>query len=165
MKKIQLLFLLSFSIFYAQNKQFIYEYKFVPDSTNKSDFKTEFMVLNINSKKSEFYGLEGFKSDSTMLADSKKEGMPLPPNKVMTTERVIKYPHSNTINYIKIIDEKYFVDQEVTLNWKLLDDFKTIMNYKAQKATTEFGGRKWMAWLPRVFLFRTDLTSFLDFRV
>lgn len=146
MRSIHLLLILSFTIFYSQNKQFVYEYKYIQDSTERNSFKTEFMILETNSKKSEFYGLEKFKSDSTLLADSKKGVLSMPPNKEMINERVIKFPNSNTINYIKTFDEKYFVDQEVILNWKLQNDFKTIMNYKAQKATTEFAGRKWAAW-------------------
>ncbi|KIC64398.1 hypothetical protein RM51_06360 [Chryseobacterium taiwanense] len=147
MKHIQLILILSFGLFYAQNKQFIYEYRSVPDSTDRNTIITEFMVLDINNaKKSEFYGLERFKSDSTLLVDSKKGVFSMPPNKEMISDRVIKFPNSNTINHIKIFDDKYFVNQEVKLNWKLLNDFKTIMNYKAQKATTEFGGRKWTAW-------------------
>ncbi|MCA6065576.1 GLPGLI family protein [Chryseobacterium sp. RG1] len=145
-KHIQLFLILSFSLFYGQNKQFIYEYRSVPDSTDRNNVITEFMVLDINAKKSEFYGLERFKSDSTLLADSKKGVFSMPPNKEMISDRVIKFPNSNTINYIKIFDDKYLVNQEVKLNWKLVNDFKTIMNYKAQKATTEFGGRNWTAW-------------------
>ncbi|WP_426277137.1 GLPGLI family protein [Chryseobacterium sp. S-02] len=146
MKAIQLLLFLFYTISYAQNKQFIYEYRFVPDSTDRNNFKTEYMVLSINSKKSEFYSSEKFKSDSTLLADSKKGILTMPPNKEFINDRVIKFPNSNTINYIKTFDEKYFIDQEVKLNWKLLNDFKTIMNYKVQKAITEFGGRKWTVW-------------------
>lgn len=146
MRYIQLFLIPFFSLFYGQNKQFIYEYRSIPDSTERNGFKTEFMILEINSKKSEFYGLEKFKSDSTLLADSKKGILSMPPNKEMINDRVIKFPNSNTINYIKTFDEKYFVDQEVKLNWKLQNDFKTIMNYKAQKATAEFAGRKWTAW-------------------
>ncbi|MFC5873703.1 GLPGLI family protein [Chryseobacterium arachidis] len=146
MKHIQLFLLLSFTLFFAQKQQFIYEYRFVPDSTDRSAVRTEFMALNINSTKSEFYGLERFKSDSAMLADSKKGIFSMPPNKEMIGERVIKYPNSSKLSYIKILDEKYIVEQDVKLNWNLKNEFKTIMSYKAQKATTEFGGRRWIAW-------------------
>lgn len=146
MKLLQLILVLSIGIFFGQNKQFIYEYRFIPDSTRKSDIRTEIMILDISPKKSEFYSLEQFRSDSTLLADSQKGIWTMPPNKPMISDRVIKYPHSGRITYVKTLDEKYFVDQEIQLNWKPANEFKTILNYKAQKATAEFGGRTWTAW-------------------
>jgi GLPGLI family protein len=104
------------------------------------------MILDVSPKKSEFYGLEQFRSDSTLLADSRKGIWTMPPNKPMISERVIKYPHSGKITYVKTLDEKYFVDQDLKLSWKPINEFKTILHYKAQKATTESGGRKWTAW-------------------
>lgn len=36
--------------------------------------------------------------------------------------------------------------EDLKLNWKILDEKQKIGEYNTQKATTEFGGRKWTAW-------------------
>ncbi|MFL9833989.1 GLPGLI family protein [Chryseobacterium terrae] len=36
--------------------------------------------------------------------------------------------------------------EDLKLNWKILDEKQKIGEYNAQKATTEYGGRKWIAW-------------------
>ena len=63
MKRINFLILLVISNFlYSQNKQFIYEYKYIPDSTNVKNILTEMMILNVEKEKSEYYGFEKFES-------------------------------------------------------------------------------------------------------
>ena len=37
-------------------------------------------------------------------------------------------------------------NEEPKFNWKISNDKTKIGEYEAQKATTEFGGRKWTAW-------------------
>lgn len=147
MKKIKyLLFLILTNILFAQNKLFIYEYKFIPDSTDRQDLKDELMILNIQKDRSEFYSSERYASDSTQLAESWKGLMAMPFNKEMISDRVIKYPNSNLINYITFMSwDKYIVKQDIDLKWKLENEFSKILNYDVQKATTEFGGRKWTA--------------------
>lgn len=54
MKKILYLFLAGYGVLYAQNQKFVYEYKFVPDSTNTSDIKSEITHLEITPKGSVF---------------------------------------------------------------------------------------------------------------
>lgn len=36
--------------------------------------------------------------------------------------------------------------EEIKISWKIENEKKKIGEYEAQKATTEFGGRKWTAW-------------------
>lgn len=141
--------LLLFSVIWlnGQDKQFIYEYRFIADSTQQENVSSEIMVLNIGKDQSEYFSRNAFVSDSTLLADSERGIFSMPPNKRMIFDRVIKYPHSNKINYItKVGTKTYNVSQEVSHQWKLVPEFTQILGYKAQKATTEYGGRKWMAW-------------------
>lgn len=151
MKKLKyFLFLIVANIAFAQNKLFLYEYKFIPDSTNTQNLQDEIMILNIQKDRSEFYSSEKYASDSTQLAQSKKGIMAMPFNKVMVNDRVIKYPNSNLIKYITIMFwDKYTVKQEIDLKWHLENSFDTILGYKVQKATTDFGGRKWTAWFTK----------------
>ena len=39
--------------------------------------------------------------------------------------------------------------QLINLKWNILADFTSILGYDVQKATTEFGGRKWIAWFAK----------------
>jgi GLPGLI family protein len=56
MKRIILLVFSFFSVFMlAQNQRFIYEYKFVTDSTNKNNADQDIMYLDIAKKGSKFY--------------------------------------------------------------------------------------------------------------
>lgn len=134
----------------SQNRQFFYEYRFVPDSAQKNQSMTEIMVLDINKKRSMFFGQEMYRSDSTLLSDSKKGILSMPPDKPMISEQIIKYPNSSEIEYVKIVSyEKYIVSQDVKLPWKLASEFKTILDHKVQKATVSFGGRQWTAWFAK----------------
>ena len=140
----------SCNLFQGQNKQFFYEYRFIPDSTEKKQIATEIMILDINQKRSLFFGQEMYKSDSTLLSDSKKGIFSMPPDKPMINEQVIKYPNSAQIDYVKLVSyEKYIVSQEVKLPWKLVSEFKTILDHKVQKATVSYGGRHWTAWFAK----------------
>ncbi len=56
-----------------------------------------------------------------------------PVGKISCTE----YVSPNNIKYEEDLD---------LFNWKLCGDTATIKGYKVQKATTDFGGRSWVAW-------------------
>lgn len=151
MKKIKyLIFLILTSSAFSQNKLFIYHYKFIPDSTNHQNVRDELMILHIQKDRSEFYSSERYASDSTQLAESRKGLMAMPFNKEMISDRVIKYPQSNLIDYITFMSwDKYLVKEAIDLKWKLENEFSKILNYDVQKATTEFAGRKWIAWFTK----------------
>ena len=57
---------------FAQNR-FFYEYKFIPDSTNRADVKTEMMLLDIDEKGSKYYSQDKFLADSTAQAELEKQ--------------------------------------------------------------------------------------------
>lgn len=151
MKNIYFLILLFLSHFiFGQNKKFLYEYKFIPDSTNKADIKTEIMVLNVQKDRSEYYSSERYAIDSTMLAAVEKGLFAPAPDKETVNDRIVKYPKSNQIIYNTFLMwDKYEVKQDVQFDWKLTNEFAKILNYDVQKATTEFGGRKWTAWFTK----------------
>lgn len=143
------LFILCFALFSAQNKQFTYEYQFISDSTNKKDISKEIMILNVGKEKSYYYSLDKYISDSTINAESKKGLMVMPlPYKI--SEMDIKDLNNKKISFeTKVGDAKYNVEQNVNLKWNLSNEFDELLNYKVQKATTEFGGRTWIAWFAK----------------
>lgn len=152
MNKFAVILLLLSSLYFSQTKQFVYEYKYIPDSTNQKNVVSEMMILDIGKERSEYFSFDQYGSDSTLLAESKKGLMAMPADKKMINDRVIKTPHSNQIMHItRLVYDRYNVKQEINFEWKLLNEFSNILNYKVQKATTEFGGRKWIAW------FTTDI--------
>ncbi|MEJ5102355.1 GLPGLI family protein [Chryseobacterium sp. MYb328] len=147
--RIIILTLISINVF-GQNKQFFYEYKFISDSTNVKNLEKEIMVLNIGNNKSEFYSLEKFKSDSILNADSKKGIFSVPPNKKMNGDRVVRNSNTQKIEFITPIElYRYSVSQNIDLKWNILAEFNNILGFDVQKATTEFGGRKWIAWFAK----------------
>ncbi|REC50827.1 GLPGLI family protein [Chryseobacterium piscium] len=160
MKKISLalLLIIGFSSF-AQNR-FFYDYKFIPDSTDKANVLKEIMLLDIDKSGSKYYGQEKFIADSTSQADVERQ-LKLSPNNIsisrndkpgMITYKVTKqYPDFKTHLFTRISNDSYKIEEDKKTEWKILPDKQKIGEYNAQKATTKYGGREWTAW------FSTDL--------
>lgn len=153
MKKslLSLFFLLS-NYLVVQSQTFTYQYQFIPDSTATKNKVSQLMILNINKVRSEFYSLEKMKIDSTLL-DRRNKGNNDPrytQSEYISTYRILKYPNE------KILDHKltlgvtsYLLKDDRKINWKLESEFAEILGYKVQKATTTFGGRKWIAYFTK----------------
>lgn len=160
MKKISLVLLLiiGFSSF-AQNR-FFYDYKFIPDSTDKANVLKEIMLLDIDKSGSKYYGQEKFIADSTSQADLERQ-LKLSPNNIsisrndkpgMISYKVTKqYPDFKTYLFTRISNDSYKIEEDKKPEWKILPEKQKIGEYNAQKATTKYGGREWTAW------FSTDL--------
>lgn len=160
MKKISLVLLLTAGFFsFAQNR-FFYDYKFIPDSTDKANVLTEIMLLDIDKNGSKYYGQEKFIADSTLQADVERQ-LKLSPSNIninrsdkpgRVSYKVTKqYPDFKTYLFTKISSDSYKVEEDKKPEWKILPDKQKIGEYNAQKATTKYGGREWTAW------FSTDL--------
>ena len=138
----------------AQNQRFMYEYKFVSDSTNKADIKTELMNLDTTPKGSKFYSYTSYKSDSLMRVDLEKQLKANGSINIKTDQRkgVIRYSiaknytNGNIDFRTRIGMDAFRVAEERKMTWKILPDKQKIGNWETQKATTEFAGRKWTAW-------------------
>jgi len=160
MKKISLalLLIIGFSSF-AQNR-FFYDYKFIPDSTDKANVLKEIMLLDIDKSGSKYYGQEKFIADSTSQADLERQ-LKLSPNNIsisrndkpgMISYKVTKqYPDFKTHLFTRISNDSYKIEEDKKPEWKILPEKQKIGEYNAQKATTKYGGREWTAW------FSTDL--------
>jgi len=154
MKKIVIgiLLFLSFTI-YAQNQRFIYEYKFVKDSTEKSKSETELMVLDATKIGSKFYSLKKSIADSIHLDRLQKEvkdfsgiDWGLVPDVVEKTYPDFKIEFFNMLEM-----DKYKVTDKRRLDWKILPIKEKIGELNTQKASVSFAGRTWTAW------FATDI--------
>ncbi len=149
-----LLFLMMISFLSAQNQRFMYEYKFVSDSTNKADIKTELMNLDTTPKGSKFYSYTSYKSDSLMRVDLEKQLKTTGSINIKTDQRkgfvrytVAKnYQNGNVDFRNRIGMDAFKVTEDGKIAWKILPNKQKIGNWETQKATTEFGGRKWTAW-------------------
>jgi GLPGLI family protein len=138
----------------AQNQRFMYEYKFVSDSTNRDDVKTELMNLDTTPKGSKFYSYTSYKSDSLMRVDLEKQlkangsiNIKTDPRKGVIRYSIAKNYTNGNIDFRTIIGMDAFrVAEERKMTWKILPDKQKIGNWETQKATTEFAGRKWTAW-------------------
>lgn len=155
-KLILFFFILSLSLF-SQNQRFMYEYKYIPDSTKSQEIQSELMFLDITPKFSKFYSADTFKSDSISksILDKKISAtggidqMPKPStgNKSSIKYTIIKDYSKNNLFFITRIGRfKYNVKDNRPINWTVLPDREVINTYNVQKATSEFVGRKWIAW-------------------
>lgn len=160
MKKLYFGFLLGMYCSFSAQNRFFYEYKFISDSTDKADVKKEMMLLDIDDKGSNYYSQDKFVSDSTSKADLEKQLKSSPSNITINRRdkpgqvsyKVTKqYPDFKTYLFTRISSDSYKIEEDQKPEWKILPDKEKVGVYNAQKATTNFGGREWIAW------FATDL--------
>jgi len=161
MKNNLLLFLLLSILANAQVNRFYYDYKYIPDSINKADVKSDVMLLDIDKNGSKYYSREKFVSDSTTKADIAKQmkggfsgsiniKKNIKPGMIFTS--VTKaYPDYKVALSEKIGNTTYKIAEDQKPEWKILPEKQKIGEYNAQKATTTYGGREWTAW------FSTDI--------
>lgn len=145
---------------FAQTNRFFYEYRFIPDSTDRAEVKTEMMFLDIDKNGSSYYSRDKFVADSTIKADIEKQLRSSPGNininrsgkSGQVSYKVTKdYPDFKTYLFTSISMDNYKISEDKKPEWKILPDKQKIGEYDAQKATTSFGGREWTAW------FSTDI--------
>ncbi|PKF74919.1 GLPGLI family protein [Chryseobacterium sp. PMSZPI] len=134
-------------LIFAQNKRFIYQYTFIPDSTNKAHAIKEFMFLDVVNGTSSFFSQRKYVLDSTLIAPQNKGKMIIPPRDLTllyTIEKkdgkvFYKELESSATMRMKVYDDR-------KMDWKVLGDKQQFLHYNAQKASLDFGGRKWTTW-------------------
>lgn len=160
MKKLLVNFFLIVGIVtFAQNKRFIYEYKFIPDSTNLEDLKTEMMFLDTTKDGSKYYSYTVFNSDSIMKVDLEKQLAATGSINVKADLRKgdVRYSVTKTYPDYKINLHRrlgmdaYNISDDRKINWKISSEKEKIGEWNAQKAEADFAGRHWIAW------FSTDI--------
>jgi GLPGLI family protein len=149
MKTLLITFLSFFSLhFTAQNQRFLYEYKFVKDSTEKSKSETELMVLDATKTGSKFYSLKKSIADSIHQDRLKKNARDFSGLDYGLVHYVVEktYPDFQ-IEFFNVFEmDKYKVTEKRKLAWKILPDREKIGELNTQKASVNFAGRIWTAW-------------------
>jgi len=159
MKK--LLFLFIFSITFYTNivaQRFTYEYKYAIDSTRKDSLTTEHMILDISKSGSKFYSKAKYENDSIIKAEVEKQ------MKTGASNIQMKSGYKGSINFsveksypdyktylltnVGAVGgmSRYKVLDDRKIEWKILKDQQKIGEFNAQKAETNFAGRKWIVW-------------------
>ncbi|WP_234109506.1 MULTISPECIES: GLPGLI family protein [Chryseobacterium] len=161
MKKFFALFLLT--IFMGLNAQetanrFFYELTFKPkkDSARMDKVMTS---LDITAKKSIYQDFTIPAQDSIIKAEVDAMEKSGAFKDLMKSVRMPKfsykvtkeYPNMKTTFSDQIGRKRMGYDEDLKFDWKISDEKQKIGEYNAQKASTEFGGRKWTAW------FSTDI--------
>jgi GLPGLI family protein len=149
MKKIIIAFaLLLGMLFNAQNKRFVYEYRFVSDSTKKDVSITESIYLDVSKKGSKFYSRDKYISDSLIEAQSKHQNGDFSKINFGMVPYVVQksYPDYKILFFNRLDMDEYKVSDDRKMEWKILPEKEKVGEFNAQKATTDFAGRKWTAW-------------------
>ncbi len=161
-RQFSFLMLLLCTVVYGQNQRFVYEYRFIPDSTEREQIKTEMMHLDVSPKRSTFYSYQAFKNDSLLKDQIAKmkamDGIAAPISvktaggRALVKDEVTKtYPEFVTTLHAKVGVDRYAVTDARPMQWNILPQEEKVGQWQAQKATTEAFGRKWIAW------FSTDI--------
>lgn len=136
-------FLLAFTLTFAQTHRFIYNVKYKSDST-KDDYRTKSMVLDINPEETKYYDYSFLIKDSINKATNQT-------NTSWTDQIPVtrKKNSDQNINYHRVESQIYSYSTIDKIDWKLSDETKKYNDYSIQKATTIFGGREWTAWFTK----------------
>lgn len=150
-----LTFLFVFLFSGAQNQRFYYEYKFIPNTAEPAEIKTEMMQLDTDRKGSTYYSYKKFVADSTTRADLEKQ-MRSGTNSFSISRQegagdvaysVTKtYPDYQVVLHTPISSDLYKIPETQKPEWNILAEKEKIGEYNVQKATANFGGRTWTAW-------------------
>ncbi|WP_449397893.1 GLPGLI family protein [Chryseobacterium wanjuense] len=131
MKNNILLFLLLSVCANAQINRFFYEYKFIPDSNDKTDVKKEMMLLDIDKNGSNYYSRDKFVADSTSMADVQKQikggsgniNISRRESPGQVNYKVTKsYPDFKTYLFTRVSMDQYKVREDQKPEWKILPD-------------------------------------------
>ena len=136
----KILLCLLFPIYFsAQTHRFIYDYHFKTDSTSTA-FENANMVLDLNPKEVKFYDYAYAENDSLNKVRNFN-------NQIWNETPVIirKRDSNENLNFEFLNDYFKYTSTDI-IKWNLSSETKKVSQYTLQKATCDFGGRKWTAW-------------------
>ncbi|NAW51583.1 GLPGLI family protein [Elizabethkingia argentiflava] len=169
MKKIAFLFIFTWGIIVTAQvaaHRFVYEMTYKPKKGSDS-LDRELMVLDISPNKSIYQDYTKVEQDSIYqerFEKMRKSGIFDPDfSKNMKSPKISYVIHkhypSMKVQYIEMImsvEKASYISysEELKFNWKIDSEQTKIGDYRVQKATTEFGGRRWTAWFSTDFPFQ-----------
>lgn len=156
MKKVlQVILITTMVLLNAQNSanRFFYELTYKPNK-DSAKLEKEMMVLDIDQNKSLYQSYEKIQIDSItgiMIKEASKTGFPdfkrIGNRRTRFTHQISKsYPIREVVYKDRISMDHYSFRENPKLDWKISDEKQKIGTYNAQKASADFGGRKWIAW-------------------
>ena len=154
MKIFVLIFTLSFALISAQTHRFIYEFKY-KQNPKQTEFQKVNMTLDVNPENVKFYNYRYVEIDSTNI--TKGQNSQLWDN---STNVIVRSKNSNTNSNYTMINDVFVFDTEDKIDWNLDKETKKFENYTLQKATSNFGGRKWTAWFAKSIPFNSGPHKF-----
>ncbi len=138
--------------------QCIYMLKYKEDSTNISNIRQEPMILYIGNNTSKFLSYNHILREEATKnirfeidSQSFSEFMRIQ-EQAAKTPRFLFFIYKNypdgQISYIEyVLPSLYLYAEPMSLmKWEISNQTKKVFGFVVQKATTEFGGRKWEAW-------------------
>ena len=147
-----LLFLVTLANAQSANR-FFYELTFKPkkgiDSLQKA-----VMILDVTDKKSLYRDYLTVSQHSVLKIEVEKMQKAGVFKDLSKSFQMPKFAYKITKEYPtmkvnfseRMLNSVFGYNEEPKFNWKISNDKQKIGEYEAQKATTEFGGRKWTAW-------------------
>lgn len=151
MKKIlSLLVLSTVTLLSAQVTRFVYEVEMRPNKGNKEVTFREEAYLDVSDQHSTFVSANALKRDSLM--SRMRQTRSFDRTSMENFRSIINYTvekdlSNQTITYKERIGrDQYEYKEDRAMEWKIHPETAQIGEYKAQKATTQFGGRDWEAW-------------------
>jgi GLPGLI family protein len=147
-----LLFLVTLANAQSANR-FFYELTFKPkkgiDSLQKA-----VMILDVTDKKSLYRDYLTVSQDSVLKIEVEKMQKAGVFKDLSKSFQMPKFAYKITKEYPtmkvnfseRMLNSVFGYNEEPKFNWKISNDKQKFGEYEAQKATTEFGGRKWTAW-------------------
>ena len=135
----------------AQSNRFVYVVNMKPDSANRADIKREIAYLDTDGSKSLFVAEKTVQRDSLFSRNRQTGQRPdfsQMENFRSTLNFTIEKDYSKgEVTFKKRIGrDNYAYTEKLNLPWKIEEETTKIDKYTAQKATVDFGGRKWTAW-------------------
>ena len=147
---------LSFIFFQGQNtaNRFFYELTYKSYIKDSIVTKKTLTILDITNQKSIYRDYLSVSQDSliTELSEKyKKSGNNVDMQKLIKTpnftHKIIKeYPIKKVTYSDKVLQDNFIYEEAPNFQWEILQEKKTIGEYKAQKATAKYGGKNWIAW-------------------
>lgn len=140
-KAIATLSLFLFVLIQSQTHRFFYTVNFKIDSLS-NEYVKDLVVLDVDKDETKFYSNDFLTNDSIRIETGEYEFSY--PKFKSSLKR--KTGTGENTSYITLSPLYYSLKTNDIQHWKISDETKNIGNFKAQKATANFGGRHWEAW-------------------